>query len=619
LSPFGRRAVMLGREAGPSTGQEELRPLMTDVRERREGNKKTPPRSGTGREELRSTWFRPYLLRLRAERGEAALRALLSTAGIPIGLMNDDSGWLSVSAANRLLRAIASALGPGAVADRGAWMTHPESLGAYVRMLRVASAPEDAYRYLAANAGETTRVGTCELKAAGPSSAEIIYRPRAESEEGQADELLCAARRAELAAIPLIWGLPAASIEHPRCLARGDAECAYLVRWRFGQKRSIALGALLGAAASGGAVMISGSLLGATIGAGVGGGLGAALGLASERVSEERSLRVFEKHRIAALERGLEVRGHFRENAAGDMVGSVLGGKYRILRKIGSGGIGVVYAAEHVALGTEVAVKVLRGAAAMDASEIARLRREARVQGSIEHPNVVRTLDLDELPDGSIYVVMELLRGNSLASLLKHNGLVAPGFAVPMFLQVCKALWAAHQLGVVHRDLKPGNIFICDDKVVKVLDFGMSKFSEAESLTQDGYTLGTPEYMAPEQCIGAPVDARTDLYALGVMMYEAITGDLPIRGRNRRELLELHQRAIPRSIIEARPDLPLPEGLSQAIAQCLRKRAAERPPNSKELERMLAAIPLEGLPEEYPNDIPRHSSDAPSSRSLPAR
>jgi serine/threonine-protein kinase len=589
---------------------------MTDVRERRDG-KKNPPRQGTGREELRSTWFRPYLLRLRNERGEAALRALLSTAGIPIGLMNDDAGWLSVNAAKRLLRALASALGPDAVGDRGAWMTHPESLGAYVRMLRVASAPEDAYRYLAANASETTRVGTCELKAAGPSSAEIVYRPRQETEESQADELLCAARRAELAAIPLIWGLPSASIEHPRCLARGDAECHYIVRWKFGQKRSIALGALLGAAASGGAVMISGSLLGAAIGAGVGGALGAALGIASERVSEERALRVFEKHRIAALERGLEVRGHFKETA-GDMIGSVLGGKYRILRKIGSGGIGVVYAAEHVALGTEVAVKVLRGAAAMDASEIARLRREARVQGSIEHPNVVRTLDLDELPDGSIYVVMELLRGSSLATMLKHQGLVAPGFAVPMFTQVCRALWAAHQLGVVHRDLKPGNIFICDDKTVKVLDFGMSKFNEAESLTQDGYTLGTPEYMAPEQCIGAPVDARTDLYALGVMMFEAVTGDLPIRGRNRRELLELHQRAIPRTIIDARPDLPLPEGLSQAIAQCLRKRAAERPTNARELEKLLSSIPLDGLPEEYPNDIPRHSSDAPSSRSLPA-
>jgi eukaryotic-like serine/threonine-protein kinase len=587
---------------------------MTEVRERRDG-KKNPPRSGTGREELRSTWFRPYLLRLRAERGEAALRAMLSTAGIPVGLMNDDSGWLSVNAAKRLLRSLASALGPDAVADRGAWMTHPESLGAYVRMLRVASAPEDAYRYLAANASETTRVGTCELKASGPSSAQIVYRPRSDIEDGQADELICAARRSELAAIPLIWGLPSATIEHPRCICRGDAECDYLIRWKFGQKRSIALGAVLGAAASGGAVAFSGSLVGAGIAAGVGAGLGAALGMASERVSEERSLRVFEKHRIAALERGLEVRGHFRETAT-DMVDSVLGGKYRILRKIGSGGIGVVYAAEHIALGTEVAVKVLRGAAAMDASEIARLRREARVQGSIEHPNVIRTLDLDELPDGSIYVVMELLRGNSLASLLKQQGLVAPGLAVPMFVQVCRALWAAHQLGVVHRDLKPGNIFICDDKNVKVLDFGMSKFNEAESLTQDGYTLGTPEYMAPEQCIGAPVDARTDLYALGVMMFEAVTGDLPIRGRNRRELLELHQRAIPRSIIEARPDLPLPEGLSLAIAQCLRKRAAERPTNARELEKLLATIPVEGLPEEYPSDVPRHSSDAPSSRSF---
>ncbi|HEY6078246.1 MAG TPA: serine/threonine-protein kinase [Polyangiaceae bacterium] len=589
---------------------------MTEVRERRDG-KKSPPRSGTGREELRSTWFRPYLLRLRAERGEAALRALLSTAGIPVGLMNDDAGWLSVAAGKRLLRAVASALGPGAIAERGAWMTHPESLGAYVRMLRVASAPVDAYRYLAANASETTRVGSCELKSAGPSFAEIVYQPRQDSEEGQADELLCAARRAEFAAIPMIWGLPSASIEHPRCLSRGDSECAYLIRWKFGQKRSIALGALLGAAASGGAVMISGSLMGAAIGAGMGAGLGAALGIASERVSEERSLRVFEKHRIAALERGLEVRGHFRD-AAGDMVDSVLGGKYRILRKIGSGGIGVVYAAEHVALGTEVAVKVLRGAAAMDASEIARLRREARVQGSIEHPNVVRTLDLDELPDGSIYVVMELLRGHSLASTLKHQGLVAPGFAVPMFAQVCKALWAAHQLGVVHRDLKPGNIFICEDKTIKVLDFGMSKFNEAESLTQDGYTLGTPEYMAPEQCIGAPVDARTDLYALGVMMFEAVTGDLPIRGRNRRELLELHQRAIPRSINETRPDLPLPEGLSLAIALCLRKRAAERPVSARELEKLLNAIPLEGLPEEYSGEILRHTSEPPSSRSLPA-
>jgi serine/threonine protein kinase len=259
-----------------------------------------------------------------------------------------------------------------------------------------------------------------------------------------------------------------------------------------------------------------------------------------------------------------------------------------------------VYAAEHVALGTEVAVKVLRGAAAMDASEIARLRREARVQGSIEHPNVVRTLDLDELPDGSIYVVMELLRGNSLATLLKHQGLIAAGFAVPMFIQVCRALWAAHQLGVVHRDLKPGNIFICDDKAIKVLDFGMSKFSEAESLTQDGYTLGTPEYMAPEQCIGATVEPRTDLYAFGVLMYEALTGDLPIVARTRRELLELHQRQVPPTLRQRRPDLDIPEALDAAVMKSLRKHVDERPRSALELESMLAAIPGEDLVRSYP-------------------
>jgi serine/threonine-protein kinase len=587
---------------------------MSETREHRDG-KRVSPRSGTGREELRSTCFRPYLLRLRAERGEAALRALLSTAGIPMGLIDDDAGWLSLNASKRLLRALATALGQDAIANRGAWMTHPESLGAYVRLLRVSTTPQDAYRYLTSNAQEATRIGSYELKHSSASSADVVYRPRPDTESGQGDELLCAARRAELAAMPLIWGLAPAHIEHPRCLSRGDPECAYQVRWRFGGRRITALGALLGAATSGGAVMVSGSAIAASISASVGALLGAALGAASERVSEERSLRTFEKHRILALERGLEVRGHFRENVA-DMVGVTLGGKYRILRKIGSGGIGVVYAAEHVGLGTEVAVKVLRGAAAMDASEIARLRREARVQGSIEHPHVVRTLDLDELPDGSIYVVMELLRGTSLANRLKQYGLIAPGYAIPMYIQVCRALSAAHQLGVVHRDLKPGNIFICDDKTVKVLDFGMSKFNEAESLTQDGYTLGTPEYMAPEQCIGAPVDARTDLYALGVVMFESLTGDLPIRGRNRRELLELHQRAIPRSLHETRPDLAFPDGLSRAIAQCLRKRAAERPSSARELEKALSELPLHDLPEEYGDDVPRHASDAPSTRAL---
>jgi serine/threonine-protein kinase len=316
---------------------------------------------------------------------------------------------------------------------------------------------------------------------------------------------------------------------------------------------------------------------------------------------------VFERNRIAALERGLELRGELGA-APGDLTGTVLGGKYRIGRKIGSGGIGVVYAAEHVSLGHEVAVKVLRGAAARDGGEIARLRREAYIQVHVEHPNVVRVLDLDQMPDGSIYVVMERLLGRALADKLARDGLLAPGNAITVFTHVCRALDAAHRKGVVHRDLKPGNIFLCDDGVAKVLDFGMSKLATAESLTQTGYTLGTPEYMAPEQCIGAQVEPRTDIYALGVMMYEALTGELPIVAQSRRELLDLHQRQIPVPLRERRPDLPIPDALDAAVMKCLKKRLNERPKSASQLEQLLASIPSEGLANSYPPGTTRRST-----------
>jgi len=235
----------------------------------------------------------------------------------------------------------------------------------------------------------------------------------------------------------------------------------------------------------------------------------------------------------------------------------------------------------------------------MDGSEIARLRREAHIQVRLDQANIARVMDLDQMADGSIYVVMERLHGRSLADRMAKEGAVAPGFAVPVFIDVCRALAAAHEIGVVHRDLKPGNIFLCDEGMAKVLDFGMSKLTSAESLTQAGYTLGTPEYMAPEQCIGAPVEARTDLYAFGVVMYEALTSELPIHSQNRRELLDLHQRQIPKPMRVRRPDLPIPAELDVAVMMCLRKKQAERPRDARELERMLAAIDTSNLPTSY--------------------
>jgi serine/threonine-protein kinase len=602
-----------------------------------------PVRQG-GKEELRASILKTYLLRVRAERGERAVRQLLATAGIDPAATDNETGWLSQAAAKRALHAIAELLGREAIAHRGEWSTHPEALGALVRMLRMSARPIDAYHYLAQNSREATRVGTWEvtdlpavkwLGTDRDARVKMTYRPRLEGEEagdksdGGSEQLLCDARAGELSGLPRIWGLQEAEIRHEACLAKGADACVYDVTWAARPTRQgIVFGTTSAALACGGAVTAAGGAAAGALAATVGGLLGAGIGFAFDRTRAERASRALERHRIAALERSLELRGELGA-APGDLTGSVLGGKYRIGRRIGSGGIGVVYAAEHVTLGHEVAVKVLRGAAARDGGEIARLRREAYIQVHVEHPNVVRVLDLDQMPDGSIYVVMERLVGRSLADKLARDGLLAPGTAVPAFTHICRGLNAAHKKGVVHRDLKPGNIFLCDDGSAKVLDFGMSKLASAESLTQTGYTLGTPEYMAPEQCIGAQVEPRTDLYALGVMMYEALTGELPIVSSSRRELLDLHQRQIPASMRQRRPDLALPEALDLAVMRCLKKRLNERPKSAAQLEEWLSAVSLDGLPSTYPlemtrravaarnRDQPAHAATGPASAPPP--
>jgi eukaryotic-like serine/threonine-protein kinase len=580
-----------------------------------------------GKEELRASVLKTYLLRVRTEKGERVARQLLGGAGIDPSAIDNETGWVSQLAAKRALRGVAELLGRDAIRHRGEWVTHPEALGVLVRMLRASTGLVDAYRYLAQNAREATRVGTWAIEEQGGETSRkkdairavrMTYRTRTDGAEEpperidtEGEELLCDARAGELASLPRIWGLAEATVVHEKCIAKGGDACVYDVRWTTRRLREgLLLGAAGAAVACGAIVAATGGWLAGALACVLGGTLGGGAGFMWDRSREEHAAHTFERNRIAALERGLELRGEMG-STPGDLSGTVLGGKYRIGRKIGSGGIGVVYAAEHMTLGHEVAVKVLRGAAARDGGEIARLRREAYIQVHVEHPNVVRVLDLDQMPDGSIYVVMERLKGRSLADKLARDGLLAPGFAIPVYIHVCRALHAAHKKGVVHRDLKPGNIFLCEEGVAKVLDFGMSKLASAESLTQTGYTLGTPEYMAPEQCIGAQVEARTDIYALGVMMYEALTGELPIVAQNRRELLDLHQRQIPTSMRERRPDLDIPELLDLAVMKCLKKRLNERPKSAAELEQLLVAVPLEGLRKSYPPGTSRHAPSTP--------
>ena len=571
-----------------------------------------------GKEELRASVLKTYVLRIRTEHGDHAVRQLLTGAGIDPSLVDNETGWVSQSAARRALRATATLLGRESIRSRGDWATHPEALGTLVRMLRTCARPLDGYRYLADNVSETTRIGTWDIdehvhvrkRNANVEAIRMTYRVRVdrhddsiEQVDGVGAEFLCDARYGELASLPRIWGLADAHIDHDECIARGADACVYDIRWtEMASRRGLLTFAMCSALACGSVVGIAGGWIAGALAAALGAILGAETGHLWDKAQTDRCARAFERNRIAALERGLELKGELGATP-GNLTGMVLGGRYRIAGKIGSGGIGVVYGAEHVSLGHAVAVKILRGAAARDGGEIARLRREAYIQVHLEHPNIVRVLDLDQMPDGSIYVVMERLVGRSLADKLTRDGLLAPGLAIPVFIDVCRALGAAHKKGVIHRDLKPGNVFLCDDGSAKVLDFGMSKLASAESLTQSGYTLGTPEYMAPEQCIGAQVEPRTDMYALGVLMYEALTGALPIVAANRRELLDLHQRQIPVPMRVRRADLPIPVALDAAVMQCLKKRLNERPRSAAEFEQMLAAVPLDGLPRSYPPGV----------------
>lgn len=224
-----------------------------------------------------------------------------------------------------------------------------------------------------------------------------------------------------------------------------------------------------------------------------------------------------------------------------DLSGHVLAGKYRIDHPIGKGGMGAVYAATQLSIGRRVALKVLLPALSVDHTALARFRREAEIAASLGHPNIVQVTDFDTDFCGPFYV-MELLEGESLADLLRRERKLEPRRVVSIAVQVLSALSAVHRRGVVHRDLKPPNVFLARvaglGEMAKVLDFGVAKLlldADETRLTRTGFAVGTITHMSPEQLTGGEIDVRTDLYALGVIMYRALAGQLPFQGS--RELL----------------------------------------------------------------------------------
>lgn len=274
-----------------------------------------------------------------------------------------------------------------------------------------------------------------------------------------------------------------------------------------------------------------------------------------------------------------------------DLVGRVLADKYRIEERISEGGMGAVYRATHVLMGKTVAIKVLRPALAADEKVVARFTREARAASRLAHPHAITVMDFGE-DDGLVFLVMEYLQGRTLKELIREEGPLPMDRVVEIARQIAEALDAAHAQGVVHRDLKSDNIMLVEMNGgrdwVKVVDFGIAKIMEPTDpeLTAPNLVIGTPHYMSPEQCSRSTVDARSDIYSLGVIIYEMLTGHVPFTADSPTEVLLKHLRESPPAIREERPALPV--AVDRVVMRALAKRPEERFQTAGELASALA-------------------------------
>jgi eukaryotic-like serine/threonine-protein kinase len=282
-----------------------------------------------------------------------------------------------------------------------------------------------------------------------------------------------------------------------------------------------------------------------------------------------------------------------------NLSGQLLDGRYQIDYVLGIGSMGVVYGARHAAVGKLVAVKALRAHLASDAEALQRFNAEATAATSIGNEHIVETFDFGRLPDGTAYLVMEYLEGRPLAEVVEGWAPLPLLRITKIGVQIAEALNAAHLAGIVHRDLKPDNVFLCarenDPDFVKILDFGIAKFGVSQArLTQAGAVFGTPAYMSPEQASGKPTDGRTDVYALGVMLYEMACGRVPFQGESALAVLSMHSNEEPEALSLRQPDVS--KELEAIVHKCLRKdpdaRYATMAELAADLARLASGVPV---------------------------
>jgi serine/threonine protein kinase len=277
-------------------------------------------------------------------------------------------------------------------------------------------------------------------------------------------------------------------------------------------------------------------------------------------------------------------------SASASYIGKEIAGQFRVVQRIGSGGMGAVYKAEQPEMNRFVAVKILHPKYVSRPDLVSRFRREARAMSHLSHPNTARVFMYGQLEDGACYIVMEHLEGKNLAQVTRAEGMLQPSRAVNIMVQVCGALEEAHRQGMVHRDLKPENIFLTTQGGIadfpKVLDFGLAKVTQREMrpgsliLTQEGMVFGTPEFMSPEQARGQPLDARSDIYSLGCILYEMLTGKLPFDATQPMDYLALQIRGTPIPLGKRIAKLSFPPGLEDVVMKTIAKEPDARFPSA---------------------------------------
>jgi serine/threonine-protein kinase len=303
-------------------------------------------------------------------------------------------------------------------------------------------------------------------------------------------------------------------------------------------------------------------------------------------------------------------------------IGTTLDGKYLLESFISRGGMGAVYRGTHVMLNRPVAVKMIKADLVTSPEVVRRFQREARAATQLNHPNIVHVYDLGQTSEGTLYIAMELVSGESLKDAIKAQGPLEAARIVRVMSQVCDGLAVAHRAGVVHRDLKPHNIMLTRDRegaeLAKIVDFGIAKTFEIDAKTQltvEGATLGTPQYMSPEQAAGSNVDGRSDIYSLGVILYEMLTGEVPFQGESVPAVLVKHMSEAPTAPSLRRPDLSIPSALEAIALRCLAKYPADRYATAED---MRAA--LRDASSDIPPDAPtkRLAASAPADMTMPS-